>query len=72
MVLDDACLFAGKAHASVMTVFEYLGASEEMKTVQKNECKLFNHLQSWGYIVFVVVVFFFCRFCFSLIRSVET
>lgn len=44
MVLNDACLFAGKAHASVMTVFEYLGASEEMKTVQKNECKLFNHL----------------------------
>lgn len=38
------CVCAGKqAHASVVTVFKDPSASEEMETVQKNECKLFNN-----------------------------
>lgn len=47
MVLNDACLYAGKAHASVITVFKDLSASEEMKTVQRmnaNYYILFNHM----------------------------
>lgn len=63
MVRNDACLYAGKAHASVITVFKYLRASEEMKTVQRmnaNYLILFTHVVSS------------CRFCFSLVKSVET
>lgn len=46
MVLGDACLYAGKAHASVFTVCKDLSASEGMKTVQRmnaNYLILFYH-----------------------------
>lgn len=46
IVLNDAGLNAGKAHLSVITVFEELSASEEMKTVQgmnANNLFIFNH-----------------------------
>ena len=51
MVLNDACLYAGKAHASVITVFKDLSASEEMKTVQRMNA-IYLVLYTHGVIVY--------------------
>ncbi len=61
MVLIDACLCAGKAHASVMTVFKAPSASEEMKTVQRmnaNYLILLNHGVIVDFFLLQILLFF--------------